>query len=118
MARTAVIRGGGAVSILMVVLAVGNVLGEVIPHPLAEHGEVGVAETVYRLLCITDEHVEVTVGEALLEQIKEVLILLGTRVLELIDHEVGNHRVDALIDKVGATLEHRADEFVGVTNEN
>ena len=67
-----------------------DVAHEVFTHALAEDRGVGVAKAVNRLLGVTDEHVEIAIGQALLEQAAEVLILLGARVLELVDHEVGN----------------------------
>ena len=63
---------------------------EINPYPLAENRRVGIAEAVNRLLGVADEHIEIAIGQALLEQAAEVLILLSTRVLELINHEVGN----------------------------
>ena len=67
-----------------------DVAHEVLTHALTKDRGIGVAEAVDRLLGVTDEHVEIAIGQALLEQATEVLILLGARVLELVNHEVGN----------------------------
>ena len=94
------------------------VAGEVGIHFLTKDRGVGITETVNRLLGVTDEHIEVAIGKALLEQATEVLVLLGTRILELIDHEVGNHRAHALIDEGRTAIENRANQLVGVTDED
>ena len=58
------------------------------------------------------------VGQALFQQALEILVLLGTRVLELVDHEIEDHRPYPLVHEVGAAVKHRADQLVGVTNED
>ena len=83
----------------VVIQAVGDVVPEIQVHLLAEHGWVGVAETVNRLFGIANEHVEVAARQTLLQQSLEILILLGTGVLELINHEMGYRGAHTLIHK-------------------
>ena len=70
------------------------------------------------MLGIANEHIEVAACQALLQQSLEILILLGTGVLELINHEMGDGGPYTLIDECRAALQYGADEFVGVTDED
>ena len=87
-------------------------------HFLAEHCGVGIAESVDGLLGVADEHVEVAARQTLVQQALEIIVLFGTGVLKLVNHEVGNRRADTFINKGRAALQHGADEFVGVTDED
>ena len=88
-------RGGTAV----IVQAIGDIVLEVLVHFLAEHCGIGIAESVDGLLGVTDEHIEVAARQTLMQQPLEIIVLLGTGVLKLVDHEVGNRRSDTFIYK-------------------
>ena len=118
--RTAIIgRGGLARSRTFIWRqAISNLTLEILIYFFTEYRRIGIAETIYRLLGVSNQQIETPAGKALLQQSPEVLVLLGARVLELINHEVVDGCSHTFIDTVRPAGKDDTYQIIRVTDED